>query len=167
MDFHLVTAQTPTRSSNYSFRFLKKFLPLFIIALFLPFLLFFTVNSRSFNLSSKADSSNDLRIWIDPSSYQMTTGETASLRLMATTTNENDLMHGIKIIIPKVEGLIIQPLTIDYPQAFSGKIILGEITVTPLQAGNYTIEIPTVAVTTGVENAHIATSPTKIKVLDR
>lgn len=167
MDFHLVTAQNQSHSSKPSFYFLKKFLPLFAIALFLPFLLFFTMNSRSFNLASRADSSNDLRIWIDPSSYQMRVGETVSLRVMATTSRETDLMHSINLIIPEVEGLTVNPVNINYPQAFSGKVVLGTITVSAIRSGNYTFEIPTQAVSTGVPNAHITTSPANIEVLNR
>lgn len=166
MDFHFAIADEPQSKKPASFKFLKTYLPLFVIALFLPFLLFFTINSQSFNLASKADSSNDMNVWFDPSTYQMQTGESVTVNIMAST-QRNDLIHGIKIIVPRVDGLNIQPAQIEYPQAFSGKVILGEITVTALRSGSYSLNLPSEAVETGVENSHITTSPATIVVSSR
>lgn len=162
----MAIAQDTPKNSPRSIKFLKSYLPLFVIALFLPFLLFFTMNSRSFNISSRADSSHDIRVWLDPTSYEMRAGESYKLTIMASTQN-NDLVHGIKIIIPKVEGLAITPTEITYPAAFSGRTKLGEVTITAIRNGNYSISLPPQAITTGVENANVTTSPANVQVLSR
>ena len=129
-----------TASRRNLSRFIRKFGPIFALALFLPFLLFFAINPPRLGLTPQA-SGQELRLWFEPASIATTPGVPVTLSLIADTGSESTVIHSLKVGITPKQNLSITPAEVSYEAPFSGRIIVGQIQVTPAFKGNFTIDI--------------------------
>jgi hypothetical protein len=143
---------------------LRKFFPLFAIAAFLPFLLFFAMNTVDYDITSRANQESVLRVWYEPTAIVLAPGEKMTLSIVAHYESENQQVHSFAAHIPSVSGLRLSSTEISYAPPFRGKVVVGEVEVTGLTLGSYSLDIPKESIKTSIEDLEVITSPATIDV---
>lgn len=164
MEYHLYNnSASPSSKSIPSVRnVLKKFVPIFALAAILPVLLFAAGNTVDYDFTSSANTDPVLRIWFEPSSVVLSTGESITLEMVADMEGENDQVHTISAKLPNVNGIRLNTTEVKHVPPFRGKTTLGEILVTAISPGKYELNVPPATVTTSINDLSIITSPATI-----
>lgn len=155
MDSHLLPPRSPL---------LTKFLPVFALAAFLPFLLFFVVNSPNLRFTSQADAQKELMLWFEPATIAARPGEKAQVAIMAEVPDTRASIFNVSATLISQDALSFTPTTISYPQPFTGRVLLGKVEVAAAKAGNYELTIPPELVTTSEQLVKVQTSSLKVIV---
>jgi hypothetical protein len=148
MDYHFVVARGQKKrrvwggSGGYA-RFIKSFLPVFMVALFLPFFVALTLRPTDIRFFTKAEKDSEtLRIWIEPSTVVCAPGSRVELRVMALFESEDVLIPGMKIGLVPEGAASVEPASVSIKKPFKGQVEVGRVKVTPLSLGNIKVTIP-------------------------
>lgn len=162
MDFHLVSEPEPKqKQTKLSFRSLfSRFLPLFMLAMILPFFLMITISPEPTRLTflTRADRAPELRIWFEPSTIIVSAGQTAKLQVVALFESDKKFLPGLEVEINNQ--------TLSYKKPFKGQVVLGEISVPTNTAGKLSIPIvqDKIRLTAFTDTVTFVTSPATILV---
>ena len=126
-----------------------RFLPVLVLALFLPFFLMFTLTPTELNFLTKADTEPELRLWLEPAKIVVTSGSEANFDIVAEFNSGGDLLPGVNFDIDSVGNMSLSNRRFVYDRPFRGRVVVGKLTVTPNQAGQMHIQIPMGLVTAG------------------
>lgn len=153
-----VTTAAPVHSTVNWPLFLRRFLPLFVIAAIMPVVL-----QTAFTFSS-AERANELRIWLEPETVITQPNKPVQFKIMAQFEDEARLLSTINFSFA-TSPLLITPTSVNYTLPFRGTTAIGEVTTSAPGAGSYELAIPVENVvlsnSTGVT---IITTPAKIIV---
>lgn len=165
MDFHLMPGSNKeAHSTTYYQKLFKRFIPIFGLSLFLPFLLFFAISPPKFDFTPRANQPQELRLWFEPSSVVAKVGQPTKVKLMGLVENDLEPIHSISINLNPTKNVSVTPSQIVYSDAFTGRTILQVIEITPTAAGEFSIQIPKDKVVTSVGEVNIITSPLQMIV---
>lgn len=135
----------------------KKFLPVFIFAAVLPVVL-----ASTFTYSS-ADRNNTLRVWFEPATVSLQSGETVELTVFAQYADAKRFLNGLSIS-PKADvGVELSSKRLEYTKPFQGSIILGTTQLTAVRSGTYHVTIEEESIQTSVD-VELETGPATILV---
>lgn len=147
MDYHFLKPKfdRATQSSgdvkNIS-KIVKNFLPVFVLAAMLPFFIGFVVAPPDIDFFTRADSASSLRVWLEPSNIVMSSGSQTTLTVVASFESETKLIPEISFDVVGSESLAISNSKIVYSIPFSGRVELGEVTVSAAESGKAEVIIP-------------------------
>lgn len=139
-------------------------MPVFALAAFLPFLLFFVVNSPNLRFTSQADAQKELMLWFEPATIAARPGEKAQVTVMAEVPDTRVSIFNVSATLISRDALSFSPTTISYPQPFVGRVALGKVEVSANKSGNYELTIPPELVTTSEQLVNVKTSKLKFIV---
>lgn len=146
MDTHFVRPKDEgvRRSSDFGnlSKILKSFLPIFVLSAMLPFLIGFVVSPPDIGFLTRADSSSELRVWLEPANVVMSRGSEASFTVVASFESDTMLIPEISLNIVGGPSLSVNNPNLSYSIPFSGKVELGKVTVAALESGQATLTIP-------------------------
>lgn len=166
MEYHIFSNPTPEPRGGKSSigGIFKKFIPIFALAAILPVLLFAAGNTVDYDFTSSANQDPILRVWLEPAAVVLSPGESIALEVVADLESESDQVHTITAQIPPITGLRITPTQVSHTPPFRGQTTLGEITVTAMTNGKYTVNVPSATIKTSIDDLEIVTSPAIIEV---
>ena len=121
---------------------LKKFLPIFGLALVLPFMLTLISKPDTLTFLTRAENELKLNVWLTPSRIIASTTQPVEVDLMASFESEVTPLNYLKVDLPVVGGVIFRPDFFCYEKPFRGTVKIGTLNLSPLAAGNYEITIP-------------------------
>ena len=121
---------------------LKKFLPIFGLALVLPFMLTLISKPDTLTFLTRAENELKLNVWLTPSRIIASTTQPVEVDLMASFESEVTPLNYLKVDLPVVWGVIFRPDFFVYEKPFRGTVKIGTLNLSPLAAGNYEITIP-------------------------
>ncbi|EKD62352.1 MAG: hypothetical protein ACD_52C00209G0010 [uncultured bacterium] len=121
---------------------LKKFLPIFGLALVLPFMLTLISKPDTLTFLTRAENELKLNVWLTPSRIIASTTQPVEVDLMASFESEVTPLNYLKVDLPVVGGVIFRPDFFVYEKPFRGTVKIGTLNLSPLAAGNYEITIP-------------------------
>ena len=121
---------------------LKKFLPIFGLALVLPFMLTLISKPDTLTFLTRAENELKLNVWLTPSRIIASTTQAVEGDLMASFESEVTPLNYLKVDLPVVGGVIFRPDFFVYEKPFRGTVKIGTLNLSPLAAGNYEITIP-------------------------
>lgn len=168
MDYHFVTSDEnlkPSPGSRSSFKFLKRFLPLFALSAILPLFLYVALAPRQLTFSSKA-SENELRIWFDPHSVVMKPGENYTFDVIVSSESTDKLISNLSLNFSADTNISYSPSTLSHQEPFSGKIKAGQVNITARKSGKYELTIPPESVVFNTKEVQVITSPASIEVVN-
>lgn len=137
---------------------LTTFLPVFVFFALLPFAL-----GASFRYIGRADASIPLRIWLEPTTISSSIGFPITVSVMASYDSDSQTLANLSVHLVTDPSINPSQSVLVYPQAFSGKVRLGQVTLTPTKIGTFTITIPENQVLTTRRTA-TATSPLTLTI---
>lgn len=140
------------------------FITLLGLAVFLPILVTTTLNPESLRFISKADSSEPLRIWLEPANVVAKPGETIQFEVMAEYEDMQKVVPGVQLALRTDEGVILDNSNLDFNNTFRGKATLGKITVRTQSAGEKKVWIDQNSVNTQLPNLEVQATEAKITV---
>src|SRR3989338_6074288 len=121
---------------------LKKFLPIFGLALVLPFMLTLISKPDTLTFLTRAENELKLNVWLTPSRIIASITQPVEVDLMASFESEVTPLNYLKVDLPVVGGGIFRPDFFVYEKPFRGTVKIGTLNLSPLAAGNYEITIP-------------------------
>lgn len=120
----------------------KRFIPVFVLAAMLPFLIGFLVTPPDVGFFTRADTRDELRIWLEPANVTMTAGSEVTLTVVGSFESENTLIPEISLYVQGDNNLEVSNPLLVHSIPFNGKVELGKITVSALETGKATVTIP-------------------------
>lgn len=148
MDFHFVTSNTRENNERGGvdtrkfFKLIRQFLPVFLLAAFLPVLLALMIRPTDTGFVTRADTDPLLRVWVEPTTSIITGDGEARLTLYAQFESETKLIPELQVAVTSGEALVLSESEFVYPRPFKGKVELGKFSVSSSQPGDYTISVP-------------------------
>jgi len=117
------------------------FASLFAVAAILPVLLVGATNPNALRVLTSADEEVALRLWFEPELVELPVGAEYKLSVMAEYDSRANLVPSVQIPLKSSSGLEISPATVEYPQPFTGRTKIGEVSVKSRARGTYQVEI--------------------------
>lgn len=145
MDYHFLKPRSQARSSSEFGNVpsvVTKFVPLFLLAAILPFLIGFVVSPPKLGFMTKADSEGELRVWLEPANVVMSTGSEATLSVVAQYENDTKLIPEISMQVNSQGPVNVMGESLSYSIPFSGRAELGKIKITAIGPGKAVVSIP-------------------------
>lgn len=140
-------------------KLLSRFIPIILVVLPIPILLIALNSTSRFTLFSRAQNRAELRLWLTPASLMSAAGRAAKFEVTAEFENETDFVPVLSLLVAGDPKLGIAPIPLNYPVPFRGRVVVGTVTVTPLESGRFQLFIPPASVTTSLlPSAKIITS---------
>lgn len=170
MDPHFVKPAIPKKRIPPDYKklikILKSFLPVFVLAAMLPFLIGTVLVPQEINFFTKADSKDQLRIWLDPPEIVMSKGSETTLSVYANFESDNRLVPEIVLEADTGKLLSINNPKVKYPTPFKGRREIGKISVVALDSGVETVGIlkDSIALTSLDTPVEIITGSAKITI---
>jgi hypothetical protein len=142
MDYHFITNEERKIKSFTLVKMLKKFMPVILLSLILPFFVAFTITPPKLKFLTRADSELNLRIWLEPSSVVVEPNHEVEMKVMAKFESDQKLIPSISMEIKAPEAVEIEKKEIAHKIPFKGEVQIGSVKVKSAMAGKYQIEIP-------------------------
>jgi|GEM_PF-3431737 len=145
MDFHFWYDESGKSSRLQGFEaldFIKKFLPVFVLFFFLPFLVMLVMRPSELRFIGRADQNDELRMWLEPSTVVMESGDSTTLKVVASFEHESRVIPALTYKVVPVGFLKPDRMDFRYQKPFRGQVTLGEVVITGLQAGDFEVSIP-------------------------
>lgn len=140
-------------------KLVPRFLPVILLVVPVPFLLIAITGPSRLTLTTRAQNRAELRLWLTPASLMSAVGRTAKFEVTAEFGNETDFVPVLSLLVAGDPKLGIAPIPLNYPVPFRGRVVVGTVTVTPLESGRFQLFIPPASVTTSLlPSAKIITS---------
>jgi hypothetical protein len=145
MDYHFLRPQgvapkTGFNSSNV-FKLFTRFLPLFLLAAILPFLVGMVASPPDIGFLTRADIEPTLRVWLEPANIVLAPGSTTELAVVAQFEGEGEFIPEITLNITSQGGVAVQGSQIAHRIPFSGKAELGRLVVRGVEPGSASVNI--------------------------
>lgn len=122
---------------------MKKFVPVFLLFMILPFLVAFVLKPPEVKFFTGArGEKNNLRVWIEPSSVVVGAGEGVDLVVMANFESDDKLVAGLKVAVVAPGGVSLSKMNVEADKPFKGQMMIGTVRATVLKSGSYEIKIP-------------------------
>lgn len=167
MDYHFVSSDEHFKSASSSstaIKILKKFLPIFALSAILPVFLYIALGPQLVNLRPRLASQNELRIWLDPHSVVASPGQSVTFDIVASSESSDKLIYDLKIVVPTTNNFNVTPTQVSLDQPFSGRVKVGQVTVTPNKPGTFEVSIPPESVVFNTREIQVITSPAILEV---
>lgn len=136
----------------------RRFLPMYVLAAVIPFLLYQTVQF------SAASGTDEVRVWTEPAAVQAVTNTPVQLTVYASYENRKKILPGLEIQFKPDASVAVSPQTITGHSPFGGTTIIGQVTVTPSTAGTVTV-LPEVTIPPGAEVSEIIIKGSEMTVV--
>lgn len=169
MDYHFIAPSDKKHKKSLSLSdktmgFLRRLLPVFLLAAILPAVLYFVSMPPDLRFSPRADSESELRIWLEPAQVISSPNRQVTLSVKALFESESLLIPSITVVAES-DGLEVGN-KLEYLRPFKGQVELGEMTITTSESGSFVVDIPTekVEITAFTAPLTIITSPARIQV---
>ncbi len=140
-DYHFARARSTVKKSLNIKKVLMSFLPLFVLALLLPFLLALIVSPTNIGFLTRADETTEITIWTNPANVIVDSGVPVELEILAQYDGDQ-LIPEVNLSLSSASGAVLSQTEIEYSTPFKGRAVLGKVTVGGLAPGKTTIEIP-------------------------
>lgn len=137
-----------------------------VMALILPVVLSATIGSGNFRLSSQADEVKTVRIWFDPSSITVRTGQIVEVKTMASYDSPKGVIPQIEFIVDSDAGIELVTEKVSYLNSFNGKAEVGTVKFKGLKSGVYKIRIDENSVNSGLPDLIVKSEGINITVRD-
>ncbi len=137
----------------------KTFLSIFAVSAILPVMLFGVLGKGNFNFLTKADQPTELQIWFEPDEVVSRVGLPVRVKVMGLYDDKARLIPSVEAVVDGGGEVAIFPSKIEYGTAFTGQVVLGEISLVSKSMGKYEVTIPQEKVFTGLPNLTILSSP--------
>lgn len=145
MDYHFLrpgkTAPSYGGSRNL-LRFLSRFLPVFLLAAILPFLIGFVVAPPDISFFTRADEPSELRVWIEPANLVMSPNSTIEVSIMAQFESEGKLVPEVSLSVLATGSITVDSPNVTHSIPFSGRAELGKVLLRATSAGTGQVAIP-------------------------
>lgn len=123
-------------------RFLKKFIPLFALAIFLPMVVIAATAPGKNLIESQAGNERELRVWIEPSTLIIAKDKSVKVKVVAQYDTETKVIPFLGGKLVASDASIVEVVnSFEYSKPFSGTISVGEVEVKALKAGSATLAI--------------------------
>ena len=119
----------------------RKLFPVLVIAALLPLFIFFVFDPPGFNFSPRADEEVELRLWIEPANIISSPGREVNVKVMALYENDSKVIPGVRVEVSTEPALTNKGLILEYGLPFSGKVVVGEVSLVPQEVGEYSVFI--------------------------
>lgn len=121
----------------------KKFIPVFLLFMLLPFFVAFVINPPEIRFFTGAGGEeNRLRVWIEPSSVVVNAGGGVELTIMADFESDEKLISGLKVGVAAPGGVSLSSMSVVADKPFRGQMMIGTVQATALKSGTYEVKIP-------------------------
>lgn len=135
------TASAYSGSKNL-LRFLSRFLPVFLLAAVLPFLIGFVVAPPDISFFTRADEPSELRVWIEPANLVISPDSATEVSIMAQFDGEGKLVPGVSLSILATGSVTVDSPNVTRRVPFSGRSELGKVLLRAKNAGTGQVAIP-------------------------
>ncbi len=135
---------------------------LVVMAAILPMALVGLMSPGGFSLNSRADSAKQLNVWLEPAEVVARPGKAFRLQVVAELNNKNTIVPQLSGWVTADKGLNVSNTAINYSKPFSGKVVLGELTVTTTSEGKYEVHVEESSISTGIPDLNVKTGKTAI-----
>lgn len=140
------------------------FMSFALVAAILPVLMWGMVGTDNLRLLTRADTPTPLRLWFEPAAVVTKPGQKFELVLMAEYDDKNKLIPQVKAGLRAGAGLKVEPLEVEYRQAFVGRVELGRFEVEVLEPGTQRVEVRPGSVNTTLPDVDVETAAAQITV---
>jgi hypothetical protein len=168
MDYHFLKPKSSDElDSTPNFQKLfGRFLPVFLLAAFLPFLIGLVIVPPKIGFLTRADTDAELRVWFEPANIVMTNGSEAELAVVANFEADNKLIPEIGLSFRTLGGISLSSSNLTRSIPFSGKVTIGKVTVRATDKGRGVVSIPveTIKITAFEDPLKISTGDANIVV---
>lgn len=170
MDTHFVkprlSKNRPPSDYKKLIRVLKSFLPVFVLAAMLPFLIGMVMAPQKISFFTRADSNADLRIWLDPPEIVMSKGSETTLTVYANFESDTKLIPEIALQVGSGRLISINNPKVKYATPFKGRQEIGKISVVALDSGIEVVGVQkdSITLTTLDTPVEITTGSAKITI---
>ncbi|OGM31997.1 hypothetical protein A2803_02815 [Candidatus Woesebacteria bacterium RIFCSPHIGHO2_01_FULL_44_21] len=167
MDYHFLrpkrVREQPVNSS-YIFKLVGRFLPVFLLAAILPFLIGFVVAPPDISFLTRADATSELRVWVEPANVVMSPGGTTEFTVLAQFEGEEKLIPEITLTLTASSGLVLENKSVTYKVPFNGRVELGRVGVRAESAGEAMVDISreSIKITAFEWPLEVSTAPAKV-----
>lgn len=107
----------------------------------LPVMVAAVVFGYSDVLLPRADSPPTVRVWITPSTAIVSEGQPVILRVMAAIEPKTVIIPSLSFSLTADPAITVSPPSLLYNKPLQGQSLMGEITVTAVEKGKYTVGI--------------------------
>lgn len=146
MDYHFLKPQglAPNRgyNSGNALKILGRFLPLFLLAAILPFLIGMVVAPPNIGFLTRADEPAILRVWLEPANMLLSPGSTGELTVISQFDGEGRLIPEISLTVAARGGVVISGEKITHSIPYEGRVELGKVYVRGVSSGEAVVSIP-------------------------
>lgn len=163
MDYHFVnSSRTTSKPRKYG---ILPFIPLFVLAAALPFLLVFAMSPSTLRFTTQADEQAELRVWLEPSRVISSSNKDVELVVKASFDSSSALIPTLSFNLD-AGGLVADTQILTYPKPFRGEVTVGKVVVKAPRPGTYTVSIPntSVVIAPAVLDINILTGSSEILV---
>ena len=160
MDFNIVVPNRPTTNKQHRplLTILRQFLPIFMLSLLLPFFVVLAMRPSELRFMTKADQNLELRLWFEPSTVIVNSGDTAELRMVALFEADTKLIPTLTATAKSSPAVSILNGTLSYKKPFRGQVVMGTVKVAANDPGTYGVTIP-------IEEVQIQAFSDEVKIL--
>lgn len=142
MDYHFIRASNKKSQAQFAyFKILKRFAPVFLLALALPFLMTIVLTPSNLRFQTEATGESELRIWLEPANVIMSNGEDATLSVFAQYDGDM-LVPEINFEVHADGPVSIAESSYKYATPFSGRVELAKINISAFEEGRALVLIP-------------------------
>jgi len=168
MDFHFVKpVARPSSSTSNARKLFWRFLPIFVLAAFLPFLIGLVISPSNLDFSAQADTDLELRVWMEPSEILTSKGRESSVDIYAQFDSDNRLIPELTVTLVPTGNITIDREKFSYNAPFRGKVHLGAVRVSTISSGIAEISIPDDMITVTAYNEPLEVKTGKAKLTIR
>jgi len=143
MDYHFLKPKKQSNSSELRNipTVATRFLPLFLLAAILPFLIGFVVSPPKLGFMTRADSEGELRVWLEPANLVMSAGSEAEFSVVAYYENGTRLIPEISLEVAVSGPVSVVDRAVARSVPFSGRTELGKVRVRATGPGKAIVNI--------------------------
>lgn len=144
MDYHFLRPRglaRPGTNRNIT-KLVTRFLPVFLLAAILPFLIGFVVAPPDISFLTRADATSELRVWIEPANVVMSPGTSTEVSVIAQFGGEGKLVPEVSLALVGTGSVEVTNQNITHSIPFSGRVELARVTVSARSPGTGQVTIP-------------------------
>lgn len=146
MEYHFLKpkakASEPRINTKNILKVLGRFLPVFVLAAALPFLIGFVAAPPDISFLTRADEAQELRVWLEPANVILRPGSSTELSVVAQFDGDGKLIPEISLSIVSEGGVTLENENITHSIPFSGRAEIGKVTVRAASVGQAVVSIP-------------------------
>lgn len=120
----------------------KRYLiPLIFLIIMLPIMVAAVVFGFSDVLLPRADSPPTVRLWVTPSTAIVKEGQSVTLKVMAAVEPKTVIIPSLSFSLVSDPALTLSSNSVMYNKPLQGQSLMGEISITAVEKGKYTVGI--------------------------